>query len=75
LTPLDSADERFVKNGTIGKKLYDIYRSDIKVYMDGKQIESFNIDGRTMIYIDDLGKYGSVVWDGKSRIISVSFGK
>jgi len=63
-----------VKSGTPGSKLYDIYRSDIKVYLDGKQIESFNINGRSFIIIDDLAKYGDVVWDGDSRRISVNYG-
>ena len=70
---IDSADERFVKSGTVGKKLYDIYRSNIKVYIDGKQVNSFNINGRSLIYIDDLAKYGDVVWDGDRRMISVKY--
>jgi len=73
IAPIDSADVRFLKNGSPGSKLFDICRSDIKVYLDGEMVDSFNIDGRTFITIDDLGKYGTVVWDGNGRMISVNY--
>lgn len=69
--PIDTYDERYFEGEIIGSKLFDIYQTDIKVYLNGDEIDSFNIDGNTAIYIDSLSKYGKVVWNEDERIINV----
>lgn len=54
----------------VGSKAMDVYYTDIKTYIDDTQVKSFNVNGYTIIYIDDLDEFGTVVWDPNTRIIS-----
>lgn len=47
-----------------------VYATDIKTYVNGKQVTAFNIGGQTLIYIDDLMCFGDVVWNAEKREIS-----
>jgi len=38
--------------------------------VNGQEIEAFNVDGRTIIFIDWLQCYGDVVWNPAARTIS-----
>jgi len=58
-----------IKKEDIGKKVYDVLYTDIITYINGIRIDSFNINGSTIIYFDDLSKFGDVSWDDKSRSI------
>lgn len=52
----------------IGKVLY----TDIKTYIDGYEIESYNIGGRTVIPVESLKAYGyNVKWNDKERRLDV----
>lgn len=56
--------------GVAGKYFY----SDIKAYINGKPIDSWNADGKTLICMEDLKNYGfNVEWDGENRKISGTF--
>jgi len=55
----------------IGQPIYDIFTTDIKVYSDGEAVSSYNINGKTLINIDDLGKYGYLYWVPRDRKISL----
>ena len=59
------------KSGNIGEKLTETVPTDIITYVNGEEVDSFNIGGRTVIYIDALGVFGGVTWDGEKRTISV----
>ncbi len=53
-------------------KLAGTYRmpyleTDIQVLADGKAIPSWNIDGRTLIRLQDLTMFGNTVWDAEAR--------
>ncbi|MBE7010237.1 MAG: hypothetical protein E7418_01955 [Ruminococcaceae bacterium] len=54
----------------VGSHAMDIYRTDIKTYVNGEEVTAFNIDGQTIIYIDWLQCYGNVVWNEAMRTIS-----
>ena len=41
--------------------------TDIQVLADGKAIPSWNIDGRTLIRMQDLTMFGTPVWDAEAR--------
>ena len=47
-----------------------VYATDIKTYVNGKQVTAFNIGGQTLIYIDDLMSFGNVIWNEEKREIS-----
>ncbi len=58
----------------IGSKAFPIYATDIKTYVAGKEVSAFNIDGETLIWIEDLAPYGDVVWHEKERYIELTLG-
>lgn len=58
----------------IGKVIGSIYKTDIKAYVNGKGIPSYNIGGRTIVLIEDLNEgYGFTThWDAEKRTISAT---
>ena len=47
--------------------------TDIRTYIDGVEISSFNIHNNTAVVVEDLAHYGfKVVWDGEARTLSVT---
>ena len=48
--------------------------TDIKTYLSGEVVESYAIDGRTLIDFELLKKYGKISWDGKTREIRLAIG-
>lgn len=57
----------------IGSHAADIYSTDIKTYINGEEVQAFNIDGRTIIYIDYLQCYGDVTWYPTERKICYEY--
>lgn len=55
----------------IGQNASPYLETDIKTYINGKLVESFNIDGRTIIYFEDLKPYGEVIWVPEIRAIKM----
>lgn len=55
-----------------GKILSSANDTDIVTYINGNKVESYNIDGLTVIYLKELNKFGKVEWDAKNRIASVN---
>ena len=58
----------------VGTRAKAVYATDIVTYIAGERTESFNIDGETLVWIDDLAPFGSVVWDEESRVIELTLG-
>lgn len=52
----------------VGSKAQPVYESSIKTYLDGKTVDSFNIGGRTLVRVKDLGVYGKVSWSETARV-------
>ena len=50
---------------------YRIYDTDIKTYLKGEIIHSYNIGGRTVVQIDELTKYGNFEWNADDRRVDV----
>ena len=47
--------------------------TDIRTYINGVEISSFNIHNDTAVVVEDLAHYGfDVVWDGEARTLSVT---
>lgn len=54
----------------IGSFARHVYATDIKTFVNGKQVTAFNVGGYTLIYIDELMCFGDVIWDEAKREIS-----
>lgn len=51
----------------------DLLETDIKTYINGCRIKSYNVNGYTAIVAEDLANYGfNVVWDATSRALAVT---
>ncbi len=60
-----------------GDVVCPIYSSDIITKLDGREIQTYSLDGRMMIAVEDLVPYGySVSWDGDTNtLIAVKTGE
>ncbi len=58
----------------IGSKAMPVYFTDIVTYLDGVKVDSYNVGGRTIIYVDDLAKFYAkeYVWDPEARTLSLT---
>lgn len=56
-----------------GHPLDPVLFTDIKTYLDGREVVSFNIDGRTAIYLNQLKPYGEIQWNESTRVASFQF--
>lgn len=58
----------------VGEKASPVYYTDIVTYLDGIKVSSYNVGGRTIIYVDDLAAlYGeSYVWDEDTRTLALT---
>ena len=54
-------------NSLIDQIAADVLYTDIKTYVNGKEVKSYNINGRTIIYFKDLTPFGKVAWDESTR--------
>lgn len=54
---------------------YIIYPTDIKTYLNGSEVNSFNIGGQTVIQIDELSNYGIFEWHAENREVTVDIYK
>jgi len=57
----------------VGSFAGSIYATDIKTYIAGDEVTAFNIGGRTIIYIDELSRFGNVVWYENERKICYNY--
>ena len=61
------------KNVTnVGARVANVLHTDIVTYLDGNVVESFNINGETIIYFSELAKYGTVFYDDGARLSMIS---
>jgi len=59
-----------------GDPLGDVLYSDITAYINGNAIPTSVINGKTLVTVEDLAKYGfDVKWDGKERMLKVELNK
>lgn len=55
----------------VGIKAQNVLYTDIKTYINGQEVKSYNIGGKTIIYFEDLKPYGEVVWVPEIRAIKM----
>lgn len=80
ITPDDSAERTILPEADINikksdipvyHKLYDVYSTDIKTYINGEEINACNIDGETLVKFRDLEKTAYVSYDDEKRLASI----
>ena len=55
-------------NRETGEFYTDVLYTDIKTYVNGNEVKSFNVNGKTMISIDEFGKnMDGYTWDSVNR--------
>ena len=63
--PLPSVWPKYVPDAkhTAGERAADICSSNIRTYVDGKKVESYNIGGTTLILLSSLSVFGTISTD------------
>lgn len=56
----------------VGKKAQNVLYTDIKTYINGAKVNSYNINGKTIINFDDLAVFGNIVYDDTVRRLDLS---
>ncbi len=56
----------------VGKSAHKILSTDIRAYTVGQSVESYNINGATIIPFDCLAIFGEVIWDANARKIELT---
>jgi len=69
ITPLPVTKDTAHKPGTFK---CNYFYTDIKTYLSGVEVESYAINGVTLIDFELLVKYGALTWDGKAREIRLT---
>ena len=64
-------EKETVPNGTFK---CNYYYTDIRTYLSGVEVASYNINGQTLIHFDLLERYGKISWDGKARELRLVIG-
>ena len=54
----------------VGSKAMDVYYTDIKTYANGHEIKGYNIDGYTIVFLDDLTAFGKTHWIPEKRVLA-----
>ena len=59
--------------GKVGDKAMPVYATDIETYFEEREVESYNVGGRTIVFVDDLAECyaSSYKWDPKRRTLKV----
>ncbi len=56
----------------IGKKAQSVLYTDIKTYINGQEVTSYNIGGNTIVYFNDLGVFGGIEYNDNTRRLDLS---
>ena len=58
----------------VGDRAMPVLYTDIVTYFEGDRVTSYNVDGRTIAYVDDLATYyqQSYIWDGTARTLKLT---
>ncbi|MBR5508121.1 MAG: hypothetical protein IKV88_08750 [Clostridia bacterium] len=61
-----------ISKSMIGTKAQSVLYTDIKTYINNKEVTSYNIDGKTIIYFNDLATFGNVSYSDYTRRLDLS---
>ena len=62
----------FKSRKATGSKYCDLYTTDIKTYAEGKLVTAYNMNGYTMIPVEELTMLGKVQWYETERILKMT---
>lgn len=58
-----------------GVKLHQVLHTDIKTFVNGTEVVSYNIDGQTVIPFNTLSEQGEIEWNQEARMASLYLDK
>lgn len=61
-----------IRSSVLGTKAQNILYTDIKCYINGNYVQSYNINGQTIINFNDLNCFGSVAYDNATRKLELT---
>lgn len=69
-----SAEKLNVKKSDVnrGAHAFDVYSTNIVTYLEDEPITAFNVDGQTLIQIDELTRYGYFSYDDERREVKIN---
>ncbi len=70
-TEISPAEQVYNYSSVAGRDSLPYLETDVKTYVSGNLVESFNINGKTCIFMDSLAPYGEVVWVPEIRAIKL----
>lgn len=70
-TTITPYGEVYTYASKLGQNSMPYLETDIKTYVNGKEVPSYNIGGNTVINIEDLRPFGEVVWVPEIRAIKM----
>lgn len=56
----------------VGKKAQNVLYTDIKTYINGAEVTSYNINGKTIVFFEDLRVFGNIEYTEYSRRLDLS---
>ena len=54
-----------------GTVRFNYFATNIRTFVDGVEVDGFNIGGQTIIWFDHLAMWGDISWDGATMTISL----
>jgi len=61
----------YADTNPVGSKYLEVYYTDIKTYVNGTVVPSYNVGGKTILAIDNLSVFGAVAWVPEVKAIKV----
>ena len=74
ITSAPDHNNAFVPQSIVGQKSYDLLYTDIKTYVNGLLVPSYNINGRTIIQLDSVAEFGNAIWRPEQKTVSIFVG-
>lgn len=59
-------------NKKVGTVVFSYVYTDIQAFVDGIEVDSYNIDGKLCIGFRDLSVFGNYIWNGETRTVSLT---
>lgn len=68
------ADKVNVKKSDVnrGAHAFDVYSTDIVTFLEDEPVTAYNVDGQTLIQIDELSRYGYFSYDDEKREVKIN---
>ena len=71
--PITGSAVSSTSGGKVGTRAMPVYATDIRTYFDGVEFKSYNVGGKTIVYVDDLAnKYSSSYdWNQSAKTLKM----